>query len=81
MQKNDTKEFIDLLINLSEIFNNGNPLSEKAVEIYFFILNEFSIKDVENAVNFLLRNRTMHGFPKPAEIIQSIEDSKNDGYR
>ena len=80
MQSNDNEKFIELLSQLSEIFNNGSSISDNAASIYFDILKNETIENIERSVIFLLRNRTYHGFPKPAEIINAVVESKNDGW-
>jgi mannitol/fructose-specific phosphotransferase system IIA component (Ntr-type) len=79
MKSEDAKKFTELLDQLSEIFDNGNNVSELKTMIYFDILANYLIEKIEIAIKKILKTRIYPGLPKPAEIIQMIEED-SDGF-
>ena len=64
--------FSKALAMLTTVFDDKN-LDTAAVKIYYEILKDYSIADIENAVTTILRTRTHHTMPTPAEIAEVIE--------
>ena len=79
MKSEDAKKFTELLDQLSEIFDNGANVSELKTMIYFDILTNYLIEKIEIAIKKILKTRIYSGLPKPAEIIQMIEED-SDGF-
>lgn len=78
MIKKEIKELTKILIIFSEEFDGGKPISELKAETWFNALSQYSISDLQKAASKVLRNRIYSGFPKIAEIVESIEGSKQD---
>ena len=57
---------------LAEIFDQGQPLSEFKIELYFKSLMDYPIEAIEKAATAIIKGRVYPAFPKPAEIIQEI---------
>jgi len=72
VKSEDIKIFNELLIQLSEVFDDGKEVSESKAVIYFNVLANYPIGKIETAVNALLKTRVYPGLPKPAEIIQAL---------
>lgn len=81
MKSEDAKRFTELLVQLSEVFDDGKNVPESKTIIYFNILANYSIGKIETAVNALLKTRVYPGLPKPAEIIQALCGTEEDRYQ
>ena len=71
MIKNDLPEFGQAMAILCEIYTH--TLSEGAVELYFELLSEYSIAEIQYGIRQILRTRQFHKFPLPAHIIQELD--------
>lgn len=78
MKSEDIKIFNGLLIQLSEVFDDGREVSESKAIIYFNLLANYTLNKVEFAINSLLKTRVYPGFPKPAEIIKVLDDHSEE---
>jgi len=74
MTDRDSVEFAKQLSLLSETY--GKPISDALGEIYFRALREFTIEQVEAAVELAIDTRKF--FPKPAELRELIEGNPED---
>jgi len=75
-KENDLERFAICMGLLDQIF--GGETSSKKVSIYFEILNDYPIEQIEKAIKYIIKSRNTASFPKPAEIIQAIEGSVSD---
>lgn len=73
MVDQDDLEFATLMTGLAEVF--AEPMSAMRVAGYFGALKPFDLADVTRAINQALRECRF--FPKPAELIELIEGSKD----
>jgi hypothetical protein len=72
MNGNDRKEFSKALVLMGEVYEKN--ITEGLLEIYFNILQQFSIEQFKSAVvGHLQDKRSGQFFPKPADIIRQIE--------
>ena len=73
MNDGDKKPFLDLLNDVC----NAYGIAEKSlggIKVYYRILERFSFEEVEKAVySFLENNGDTRFFPKPGEIVQTLE--------
>lgn len=76
MKKIDFDRFVLGIGKLGEVFDSS--VSKNKAEIYFEVLSDLSIEDFEKGINQILHDRVYSGFPKPAEIRQVCEGTKND---
>ena len=61
------------MATLGTIFQKS--LTDSLLDVYFSLLNNYSIEQVEYAAKVIIRTRTITGtFPLPAEFIQALED-------
>lgn len=74
MTDRDSAKFARLFALLSETFNK--PVSDPLAEIYFRTLKNFTIEQVESAVEQAIASRKF--FPKPAELRELLEGSPDD---
>jgi len=58
---------------LGEIFDQGQPLTEFKIELYFKSLMDYGIDAIEKAASNIIKGRVYPAFPKPAEIINEID--------
>jgi hypothetical protein len=63
---------------LAEIFDQGQEPSEIKIALYFTALSDYEIEVIERAVSAIIKSRVYPAFPKPGEIIQEIEGSKEN---
>lgn len=75
---NRTK-FVKLLSAVCELY--GKELSLMAIDIYYETLKEYSYEQINKAFNSVARTNKYNCIPKPAEIIENIEDRKNISYK
>lgn len=77
MQNNDRPKFATLMKALGETYGNTAPSKER-VELYFRVLSDLSIEQVEEGVIALLNTRTTTStFPVPGEIRQSLSGGQS----
>lgn len=72
----DKEQFITFMIGLCELYKQ-TP-SEFILDTYYNLLKDFELNQVEKALNICLRTYKYNTLPKPAEIIQYLEDSPSD---
>ncbi len=63
---------------LSEIFDQGKEPTEFKIALYYQALIDYDIVAIEQAATAIIKGRVYPAFPKPGEIIQEIEGSKED---
>ena len=73
MVDQDDLEFATLMTGLAEVF--AEPMSALRIAGYFGALKPFDLADVTRAINQALQECRF--FPKPAELIEFIEGSKD----
>jgi hypothetical protein len=75
----DFKRFGTAIAGLAEVFDTkGNGISSVGMELYFRALEDLEIEDIERAAMEIVRNRVFNGMPKPAEIRETIQGTKED---
>ena len=79
MQPEDSQKFAELMGVLHEVYGNRDkPLSDVMIEVYWNVCSDLSIEQFTQAINTIMRTRTMRVFPPPAEIMEAIGDSIED---
>jgi hypothetical protein len=78
MNNKDLESFAKIMAVLAEVYDDGRPPSALKVETYFQVLKRYGIDQLKRAVDVMIKTRTFASFPKPAEIIQSIEGAVED---
>ncbi len=78
MDQSNYKKFTEIMFILADLYNSSQPISEMKLDIYFNIFKEYPIDVFNQAVNSIIKTRTVNNFPKPAEIILEIEGSSAD---
>jgi len=68
MTESDRKGFMALMVGLGESF--GEAVSPQRIEIYFRVLSEFPLADVERAAGGAISESK--GFPRPVDIISRL---------
>ena len=63
---------------MAEIFDQGKAPTEFKIALYFQALIDYDITAIERAATAIIRGRVYPAFPKPGEIIQEIEGSRED---
>lgn len=79
MQTEDSHRFAELMGVLYEVYGRRDkPLSDVLIEVYWNACSELTIEQFSEAVNKIMRTKTMQIFPPPAEIMEAIGDSIED---
>lgn len=72
----DKGKFVELITGMCDIYDK-KP-SEFIFAIYYDLLKEYEYSLVEKAIKKCLKNRVYSTFPKPAEILEYLEGTKED---
>ena len=78
MTNSDHKQFAEAMAVLSAVFDNGREISRPLIGIYYNALENYTITDIRNAVQRMVKERVYASFPKPAEIVNMISGSVQD---
>ena len=77
MQQSDYNRFAHMMLATMEIYSK-QP-SKMAIQMYWNVLDRFTIEQVEHGLKAHLNDPEQGKFqPKPADIIRHIEGSKGD---
>lgn len=76
MIKNDDKKFGILMAVLQENFTPGKEVSEQKMKLYYDFLNDLTIEQITESVNYLIKSKKIPTFPTIGEIRTAILDSK-----
>ncbi|MAH50263.1 hypothetical protein CMI37_30865 [Candidatus Pacearchaeota archaeon] len=71
MDKEFKQRFVVAMGKLAVLFEGELP--QEKVELYYKYLSYFPIEKLENAIEYLIKNRKNHFFPLISEIIEAIE--------
>jgi len=69
-------EFLNIFTGLCELYKQSP--SEFVLNTYYDLLKNYDLAQVQGAVDICLRTYKYNTLPKPAELLQYIEDSPND---
>jgi len=74
----EKKQFLEIMTGICEIYDK--QLSEKSLEFYMTVLEEYNFATVKKALTRYMLNASGSGsfFPKPADIIALIEGDPED---
>ena len=72
-------DFVKLLSAVCELY--GKELSLMAIDIYYETLKDYSYEQINKAFNAIARVNKYNCVPKPAEVIENIEDRRNITYK
>ena len=78
MTPKDNAEFANIMALLSEVYDDGKPLTVIKMKIFHEALVGFEIESIKTAVKRMIATRVYPSFPKPAEIIEEINGGKGD---
>ncbi len=70
------EKFVPLITGLCELYNK-TP-SEFIYDIYYELLKDFEYKAVESAIRQVVKSHKYNTLPKPADILEFLEGSKDD---
>lgn len=76
MKNEDKKRFLELMTGLAEVFSSN--LTEAGVRLQFNALNQYSIEQIEQAANIIVKTRRYTSMPVPADFIEAIEGNSDD---
>lgn len=76
MKKEDLKEFITLMMGISELF--GAKVSNLGIELMSKALRPYTIEQITEAANLIVRTRKYTTMPTVADFIEAIEGSEED---
>src|SRR5574340_615173 len=78
VQDQDKAKFATLVKVLAETYSPNDKPSKERVEIYFRVLYDYSIEQVEQGIIKLLKMRkTTTTFPVPGEIIECMGEGQS----
>jgi hypothetical protein len=69
-------EFIKIITGLADMFNK--QISEFMLDIYYEALKDYSVDQVQRAVLSCLKNYKYSTLPKPSDILEYLEGTKDD---
>jgi len=72
----DKNKFVELLTGLCEVFNK-QP-SKTIFNVYYEIFRDYSEERIKKAVIACLKTHKFNTLPKPADILQFLEESHED---
>lgn len=72
----DKQKFLILLTGLGEMFDK--QITEFMIDIYYDILKSFDYQAVEQAMKQVLMSHKYNTLPKPADILEFLQGSKDD---
>lgn len=76
-KETDLKRFGTAIAGLAEVFDTkGDGISSVGMELYFRALEDLEIDQIERAAMEIVRTRVFNGMPKPAEIREAIQGTK-----
>jgi len=70
------EEFINIMTGLSDMFNK--PTSEFILDVYYESLHNYTADQVKQAVFKCLKNYKYATLPKPADILEYLEGTRDD---
>ena len=77
MEQRDKDKLYQVLIVTSEFYKHS--LSEPVINLYFEVLKQYEIEDIERAIQFHIGNTEIgQFFPKPADIIRQISGTSEE---
>jgi hypothetical protein len=76
MTNDDRVEFAKCMMVLNEMCDRD--VSNELMDIYFLALKEYSVVQVQDATNQLVRTWRYPNLPKPVDFIELIDGSKKD---
>ena len=74
--KNDFKQFAKLMSVMTGIFEAKQEMKPFRVELYFKVLEDLSIEQIEKSVNQLMHERVYSTMPLPAHIRQNVQSTR-----
>lgn len=72
----DKTKFVELMAGLSQLYDK--ELSQFALDIYYDILKNYDYIQIEKAVKQVVANNKYNSIPKPAEILEYLEGTRDD---
>jgi len=69
-------EFSNLIIPMGEIFDK--QITEAILDIYYEIFKDYSIEQLRESFNKIIRTHKYNTLPKPADILEYLEGSPSD---
>lgn len=72
----DRNKFAETMAGLCELYNK--PISEFIMDTYYKIFQEYDVSQFNAAVTDCIKSNKYNVLPKPAEILEFLEGSKND---
>lgn len=75
MTERDGDRFTNVLLALAELYKN--PVSDRLANLYFDVLRDLTIEQIEQAAHLWMRDGKW--FPKPVELRGLIEGSVEEG--
>lgn len=70
------ERFIELMSGLSQLYDK--ELSQFALDIYYDIFKDYEYPQIEKAVKQVISNNKYNSIPKPAEILEFLEGTRDD---
>jgi len=70
------ERFASIMVGLCDIY--GIVPSEFILDTYYAIFKDYDNKSLENAINKCIKGRVYNNIPKPAEILEYLEGTKDD---
>ena|SRR3990167_8007559 len=72
----DKNRFLELMTGLSQLYDKD--LSPFALDIYYDIFKDYGFPQLEKAVKQVIANNKYNCIPKPAEILEYLDGTRDD---
>ena len=76
MNSNDKEKFVEIMIGLADIYSATTTTS--GLNFRFDALKQFSLDQITEASNIIVRTRKYTTMPTPADFIEAIQGSNED---
>jgi hypothetical protein len=72
----DREQFVNTMTGLCDLY--GKPLSEFILDTYYDIFKDYEFQQFESAVRKCVKEKVYNTLPKPAEILEFLEGTRDD---
>jgi hypothetical protein len=70
MTRNEKKQFAEIMVGVAVMFNAD--LTKQQLEIWFRLLEDYSLEEIQHAASIILETRKYHGMPTPKEFKECL---------
>jgi hypothetical protein len=72
----DEKKFLEIIYGLGELYDK--ELTKNVINIYYEVFKDYTTEQFQKAIGEVVRSHKYSTLPKPAEILEFIEGTRDD---